>query len=879
MNLSSDANNSSLVKYFAKKNLDVENIFLYGSGGIGKTTAIKDLFCYLVELAKSGAPIVPLYIDIKKIDEDVQKPIMHYIYTVYSGNDTDISAIEKLFSPNSSAAIGSYRYFILIDGYNETPIHLVDDVNREINALKACANVRLVVSSRVNKNSRVFNGFVKIEMHGFTDRQIIRFLQENLNQNIDVKKINKHLLALLRTPLYLDAFTRTYGKSLSYQELYNSKKIRRGNILDDFIFHSFKKLDPELHTGDILARFILLYFMPALAFKLYKENSYVIGDFEFADLANDIGYFRTLLGSQKSGIYIEAYKRNVDNIELICCDNLAILSRIEKGYEMHHIWRDYFTAKHIINCMNFCHVADLETPANYDIRKFTGELLREYDRKYGYSVNYDIKNDTRRCECDFEKKNNLKNWNESPIEHFMQKHYVELNKHPLAISNLINIMKTARSYHITACYNNLDLKYSDFYTPILDLKNSSFKRAKIYPPNFILGNQNGKLPNADFVDDGNILFCEFTNSFGFWNVKKSKYSKLASRSEFIHAAISKNCTKVAFVSAKNKNVLTLKDLNTEQISVLPVKTCRAITKLNFLVNSSKLASVTHNGILIFDVSDKPELCSVIKGRLMNTSPAGKEICYLKDNSIFVYNVDEGREIQIADDVAEKPTNKKIAHIYKNTYINYLYCSDDNSKVFAIYSDHSMKMFENGKTVFEKDFLKNDIWVTSVTVSADLDKIAVACAGDGIYVYDTLKNEVIKHICSEFASGIRTLTFSHDGDRLIGGGNGICVWQLSGAKEPMAVFEECPETIEKLKFAKNGKRFIAICQDKTIRLFDMAEKNCFALTDVKGIQNLNGCDFKGAEFVGNNEKRFYNRMYLNGASVDKRFTSNFIRFEP
>ena len=116
MNLSSDANNSSLVKYFAKKNLDVENIFLYGSGGIGKTTAIKDLFCYLVELAKIGAPIVPLYIDIKKIDEDVQKPIMHYIYTVYSGNDTDISAIEKLFSPNSSAAIGSYRYFILIDG-------------------------------------------------------------------------------------------------------------------------------------------------------------------------------------------------------------------------------------------------------------------------------------------------------------------------------------------------------------------------------------------------------------------------------------------------------------------------------------------------------------------------------------------------------------------------------------------------------------------------------------------------------------------------------------------------------------------------------------------------------------------------------------------
>lgn len=879
MNLSSNADNSSLVKYFAQKNLDVKNIFLYGSGGIGKTTAIKNLFCYLVKLAKNGEPIVPLYIDIKKIDEDVKKPIMHYIYAVYSGNDTDISAVEKLFSPNNSAMRGSYKYFILIDGYNETPIHLIDDINREINVLKACADVRLLVSSRVNKNFSIFNGFVKIKMHGLTDRQITRFLQENFNQSIDVNKINKNLLALLRTPLYLDAFTRTYGQDISYQELYNSKKIRRGNILDDFIFHSLKKLDPELHTGDILAKFIMLYFMPALAFKLYKEDSCVIGNDEFADLANDINYFRTLLGSQKGGIYLEVYKRNVDNIELVCCDNLAILSRIETGYEIHNIWRDYFTAKHIINCMNFCYAADLETPANYDVRKFTGELLREYDKKYGYSVNYDIKNDTRKCECDFEKKNNLKNWNESPIEHFMQRHYVELNEHPLAISNLINIMKTSRLYNITACYNNLDLKYSDFYTPIINLKNSSFKQAKIYPSNFILSNQNVKLPRAEFVDDGNKLFCEFGSSFGFWNIKTSEYCKLATRSEFIHAAISENCSKAAFVSAKNKSVLTLKDLNTKQITVLSNKTCQAITRLDFLDNGLKLAAATRNSILIFDVSGEPYLYAQCKGRLMNTSPMRQNICYLHENSIFVYNVVEGREICIADDVAEKPVSEKTAHIYKNAYINNLYCSDDNSKVLAIYSDRSIKVFEKGKPIFEKDFLKNDIWVTSIATSTDLSKIAVVCAETGIYVYNSLKDEVIKRIGGKFASDIRTITFSPDGNWLLGGGNNIYVWHLFGIEESMATVGECPETIEKLKFAKNGKRFIAICQDKTIRFFDTIEKSCFALTDAKGIHNLSGCDFKGASFIGNNERRFYNRMYINGANVDQCYISNFFRLEP
>lgn len=878
MNSCCSAYNSSLVKYFTQKNLEVENIFLYGAGGMGKTTAIKALFCYLVELAKRGEPIVPIYIDIKKIDEDVNKPLMHYIYSVYSGGDTDIVTIEKLFLPHSSTTTNAYRYFILIDGYNEVPIHLADDINREINTLKACKNVRLVVSSRVNKdNSQIFKDFVKIEMRGLSDKQIINYLKKFFNQNIDLNKVNKHLLSLLRTPLYLDTFTRTYGKNIPYKELYNSKKIRSGNILDDFIFHSLKKLQPELYIGDRLAEFILLYFMPALAFKIYKNNSYVIEDFEFAELSGDISYFRTLLGPKKSSEYIEVYKRNVDNIELICCDNLAILSRIENGYEMHHVWRDYFTSKHIINCMNFCKADDLEVSANYDIRKFTGELLREYDKRYGYSVNYETDNDDRKCECDFEKKNNLESWSESPIEHFMQRYYSELNKHPQAISNLINIMKTSRSYHITACYNNLELKYADFYTPVLDIKNSSFKHAKIYPSNFILGSQNGILPRAEFIYDGSMIFCEFEKSFGIWNVQKSEYYLLASRCEFANATVSKNCQKVALVSSKDKSIITIKDIRTNKTSILSNKNFQTITNLHFLDNDSKLVASARNSVLLFDTSKKSEPYAVLEGRLMNISPFGNLICYLRDNSLFAYNVEEKREIYLIDDVNKKHTiNAKGS--YNITDINYVYCSDDCKNILVIYSDRSMKMFKNGKMVFEKDFLKSDMWVTSIAVLPDLSKIAVACAGNGIYIFNSYKNEIIMHINSELALPTRTLAFSHGGDQLISGGNGICIWKLSNIEKSAFEFEKCSEIIEKLIIAESGKMIIGICQDKTIRFFNDAGRNYLALTDAAEAHNLSGCDFTESLFVGNNEQRFYNRMYLNGAAVDKRFISSIIRLE-
>lgn len=475
------------VQEFIENKFEDRNVLLYADGGCGKTTTMKCLNVYLLDNSKNGEKIVPLYIQIKQIDEFSNRPLLHYIYTHYSGTDTKEEDVETLFTEQAPVLHDKYTFYLLIDGYNEVPLQAKWKINQEIRWFKEKKNVRLVISSRINEEIDVFNGFIRCALGVINDEQLLNYLGKKFEKDICIDTINQNLLRILRIPLYLNAFSKTYSKTNLFPELANDHEIRKADILDNFIYHSLKKLHSNESIDDLLAEFVLLYFMPALAFEMYKNNSFTISLKKLDKFSCDLDYFSSLLDLKQRGRYLSTYRQYRDAVEQICCDNLAIMQRIDADYEIHNIYRDYFVAKHIINCMNFEKLDDLEISIDANIREFVGELIREYKSGCGYSKDYMDKSDAekaRKSECDFEEKDNLEEWPESPIEHFMQQHNTNSEKpiSTIATRNLIEVMKTCRNNNIIANYFKLDLTNSSFCAT--KCCNSNFRETRISSSTF-----------------------------------------------------------------------------------------------------------------------------------------------------------------------------------------------------------------------------------------------------------------------------------------------------------------------------------------------------------------------------------------------------------
>lgn len=466
-----DYTKSPLVKKFIeveKSENKVKNIFLYAGGGYGKTTALCCLFKYLLDKASNGEKIAPIYIDVKKLNFNKPNPIISYIHSKYSGSDTQESDVENLFSDQAPEFSKKYTYYILIDGLNETNDGNKGNLIDIISYMTQISNIRFVVSSRIKE---IFDKapFYVFELQKLNEEQIKDYLDKNFgkkyNEQTEVKRINKSLIEILQIPMFMKTFSKTYDKRSPYPDIYDEKTVRKADILDSYVQKILINLKERTNSYDNnILEFVINFYLPALAFQMVKLNGFFIPNenFENINIVLNKDYFSRFFDPDEIEIISDVFDSKSYKPLTIGIKQFAILIK-SNGYSfVHQIWRDFFAAKHIINCMNAEKLDELEIFVDENIRQFVGELMRE---------------------CDFEEKDNLETWSESPIEHFMQENYKKINKNPIIIRNLIEIMKTARNNHITANYSNLNLSettfeltnisYSEFYSCIFS--DTSFK--------------------------------------------------------------------------------------------------------------------------------------------------------------------------------------------------------------------------------------------------------------------------------------------------------------------------------------------------------------------------------------------------------------------
>lgn len=488
-----DYTKNPLVKKFIEVEASenkIKNIFLFAGGGYGKTTAMCCLFKYLLNKASNGEKFVPIYIDVKKLNFNETNPIISYIHSKYSGGDTHESDVKNLFSDQAPEFSKKYTYYILIDGLNETNDGNKSNLIDIISVMAEISNVRFVVSSRIKET---FDKalFCVFELQKLNEEQIKDYLDKNFgkkyNEQTEVKRINKSLIEILQIPMFMKTFSKTYDKRSPYPDIYDEKTVRKADILDSYVQKILINLKERTNSYDNnILEFVINFYLPALAFQMVKLNGFFIPNenFENINIVLNKDYFSRFFDPDEIEIISDVFDSKSYKPLTIGIKQFAVLIK-SNGYSfVHQIWRDFFAAKHIINCMNAEKLDELEISVDENIRQFVGELMRE---------------------CDFEEKDNLETWSESPIEHFLQKHNMNSEKpiSPMTTRNLIEIMKTCRNNNITANYSCLDLRLSSFIQ--CNIQQGLFSGASIIASNFMPYGHKNIVTTVALYSNGNKL--------------------------------------------------------------------------------------------------------------------------------------------------------------------------------------------------------------------------------------------------------------------------------------------------------------------------------------------------------------------------------------
>lgn len=852
---------SPLVKQFIENRFDNKNVLVYAEGGFGKTTAMRCLQAYLLDLPQKEK-IVPLYIDVKKIDQFSNKPLIHYIYTEYSGSDTKESDVENLFTDQAPSIQYKYKYYILIDGYNEVPVLARFNINSEISNFAQRENVRIILSSRLNEQVDIFKGFKRISLLGLNDAQIKLYLKKQFQTDFDLEKVNQSLVNILRSPLYMSAFSKTYGRKKPFSELFSDKEVRKGDILDNFIFHSLDKLRPNESSNDLLAEFILLYFMPALAFRMYKNESFTITKKEMEQLVDDIDYFKSLLDIEKQGKYLGEYSRNIYDIEKICCDNIAVLQRTVNGYEMHNIYRDFFAAKQVINFINAGLINELEIDLDENIRQFVGELIREYDETYLYSKDYaDIENDDRKCECDYKAKHDCETWKESPTEHFLQRHNLKSATplSPIATKNLIDIMKISRNGNITANYNYLDLKSVTFYE--CNLICSTFNNAKVYYENFIPTGHKSSVNCVAYSHDGKYMASAGDDQIIYiWNAETNE---LVGNPLIGHTG---PITSISF-SPDDKMIISAGYRGDFSIRIWDVKSRKQLGKsitisyawerkeISFSPDGKKLIVGTESGeIYIYSVKKRKLLKRHICGRFFSAfslSPLGDKVVFgTEEGMISICNAENGQKLMPAfrgtateiTALAFSPDGKKIASVSQNGTVS-TWDAKTGLRIRELFTEHSVRINSiafspDGKKIVGGDDYKTIfVWnaevgkqmgealityspVKALAFSPDGKKVVSGNIDGKIDVWSVATKNRLGTIQEQFDISIFSIAVSPSFEVIACVcSNGLHIWNFKSNKIINKIYTGYTSKVLSVSFSDDGKKIVTGGADKTIRIWD------------------------------------------------------------
>ena len=381
------------------------NIFLYGSGGAGKTTFLRSL------MGRNNTVdfYFPLYRYKYEVHDDFSgeccyillqillKYHYQYEYDNYNalianeGKSAVLHQLKKLDRLMKSTPVnGQPAYTLLLDGVNEMSVNLQVLLTDEIEMIcRDWKNVRIIITGRTIPKYTVFKSFFQTEILGVSGKLLREILSEN-----NAVPDNDKMLEILKTPLFLNMYLKNNGISGTRAELLDSYIMNwKGSVAERFMLQyslplACKKMleefpEYEITRGDLLE-------IIDKSIKIYVKDEYVYQDYVFPRNINK----KELFASRENDEWLELLINNT---------GLLTVSEHDAKYLkfVHQYYQEYFASKHIINGINIfqrgCKTAESEKeyfaeigisevwfdyfrkfPDKKDIYTLVGELCGEY---------------------------------------------------------------------------------------------------------------------------------------------------------------------------------------------------------------------------------------------------------------------------------------------------------------------------------------------------------------------------------------------------------------------------------------------------------------------------------------------------------------------
>ena len=345
---------------------DDRNLFIYGPGGIGKSS----FAFHVLDMYKDSSDYIPFYFsltELKAFGDDSNKIKSHYFKDVFNKKISELKITNFDYDKILNADYGKTpKVLLLLDGINE----ISNDNNSyhrkklmdEISLLSQNKNLRIIATSRPFNNSDAYlPDALHIEATGLNRDTIIKSLRDN---DLD-EYISDALFDILSIPLFLLMYIKNGKRSEKKQdskgailyEYFNS--VNTDDYTEAFIQNELSVIDKDI--PDFIAP-LFDFFFPAVASEMHKNDSFSISNDTMTNMLSDMdavminapvssdGYYSKYI---KSSYMPSEYAKKISfaslqniNVRDIITDRLSFLQRDHKdNYSfIHQHIRDYFAA-------------------------------------------------------------------------------------------------------------------------------------------------------------------------------------------------------------------------------------------------------------------------------------------------------------------------------------------------------------------------------------------------------------------------------------------------------------------------------------------------------------------------------------------------------
>lgn len=239
-----------------------KNCIVQATGGSGKTSS---LVYTCKKFIGETASVIPIFVQMRKLDMTLEKPITSYIYNNYV-HKMDFSMpheLENQFLHNLGEFLieTNKQLLVVLDGCNE----IAGKGIKGIKDIISLPNTIVIASSRLKDEN--MNEFLTIRLH-------------SLDKNSTIKYLNKFNVLLgreydndnLRLPIFIYMYAQICRDKQDSQEKM-ADVINQAAIIKEWINHDLRENKKITHLQDAESEFTVEYFLPLLAMDMFFEVS------------------------------------------------------------------------------------------------------------------------------------------------------------------------------------------------------------------------------------------------------------------------------------------------------------------------------------------------------------------------------------------------------------------------------------------------------------------------------------------------------------------------------------------------------------------------------------------------------------------------------